>query len=171
MTLDDVLDVLTEIKGCTFATLDCETVPSPGMLKRTTNERVILFTNQRVSGYEQMVRRRLVEAGKDPDSFRLNDLQWGERVPGTPLIKHETVRETTYYLQTIVLKDGEVSAFISGEEILPADLPDIFLREKDRVAAGTGQGLDPERAVLVRTYKLESIKKINVLGESITAEP
>jgi hypothetical protein len=56
--------LLAQIKGCSFANLDTETVPTPGIRKIVTGQRVIMFTNTNCSGYENMVKRRLLKPVK-----------------------------------------------------------------------------------------------------------
>lgn len=153
MDILEVVDVLSRINGCTFASVDSVTMPDKVVRKVTTAARVILFTNQKTSGYDNMVRRRLEQAGKNPDDFSLSDLPWGERVPGTPLIQHKG----EYYLQCILLHEG-VSEYYLGTGTIPVDPRYLALKERR-----SNQGLVPP--VIVNTYKLDSITAIRVLGE------
>lgn len=157
MELNQVLGLLSEIHGCTFASLDAETKPSPGFRKTVEGENVLLFTNKNSSGYENMVRRRLKAAGLDPDSFRLGPLPWGTRLPDTPIIEHK--RE--YYIQTICVRPGKVRAFIGLREVDPADLPWLKGHEN------SGQGLPKGDQVVVKTYALRSIKTLTLKGVKI----
>lgn len=157
MELNQIKDLLSSINGCTFASLDACTEPTPGVRKVTTNERVILFTNKvQESGYANMVRRRLEQAGKNPDDFVLSDLPWGERVPETPLIYHAG----RHYLQTVLLHPGEEKCFIGKHEV---SCKTMFPNK------GTNQGLSDDSEVVVRTYKLENITAIRLLGEEVVA--
>jgi hypothetical protein len=147
--------ILDRINGCTFATIDSTTEVSTGVWKITKGTRVILFTNKKVSGYEQMVRRRLLEAGRDPNNFVLGDLPFGERVSNTPLIFYRGV----YYLQTIVLEPGQFTGRIGNREVsLEGLLPN----------RRTNQGLSKEDEVRVATFKLSSIDRIALMGEVLT---
>lgn len=156
MELSEVEDLLRKIKGGTFASLDAETYPYPSIRKVTTGERVMLFTNKGGSAYESIVKRRLQQAGKDPDNFSVSNLAWGERIPNTPLIYHRY----KYYLQVIVLNPGiETYYFASGKAV-----PD-----PDRLGIGrkrTNQGLAKEDEVIVATYKLDNIIRITLMGET-----
>jgi hypothetical protein len=153
-------DLLDRIDGCTFATLDAETYPTPGIRKVMTGKRVILFTNKKVSGYENMVKRRLVEAGRDPSNFVLTDLPWGTRVPNSPLIEHKGKT----YLQCIVLSEGDARFFITttGDEV---NEDDLNLRKRN-----TNQGLAANDEVLVCAYNLENITRIALAGENLVSE-
>jgi len=158
MELAQLQELLSRIKGCTFASLDAETVPKPGIHKIVTGERVMLFTNKQTSGYENMVRRKLIQAGKNPDNFVLSELPWGERVPGTPLIYHEG----RHYLQTILLAPGEANYFIGRHKVNPED---VGIKERR-----TNQGLPKGNEVLVSTYALDSITRIVLMGTELTGQ-
>lgn len=156
MLLEEIEDLIEKIKGCTFASLDAETFPYPGIRKVTTGERVMLFTNKGGSAYEKLVKRRLVAAGKNPDNFVLSDLRWGERIPDTPLIYHRG----KHYLQVIQLSPG-VSAyyFTSGREVPDPEKMGLLRRRSN-------QGLSREDEVIVQTYKLDNIIRITLMGET-----
>ena len=153
MELALIQNILLKIEGCTFATIDSTTEPSKGLTKITTGERVILFTNKNSSGYENMVKRRLVEAGKNPDNFVLGDPAWGERIPNSPLIKYKD----NYYLQCIELARGQSKYFIGSREVSPEGL---MLKEHHSAS----QGLAKSDEVVVKQYKLSSINRIALMG-------
>jgi hypothetical protein len=154
-------NVLAEVSGCTFASLDAVTTVSPGITHEVIGKRVILFTNKKSSGYDNMVRRRLIEAGKDPDSFSLGDLPWGTRVPNSPLIEHKGKGKV--YLQVIELAEGISKYFMLGKEANPHDLG---IKRKDHY----NQGLPPSSQVQVRCYAIENITRIVLMGETLVAE-
>jgi hypothetical protein len=151
--------LLAQIKGCSFANLDTETVPTPGIRKIVTGQRVIMFTNTNCSGYENMVKRRLLEAGKNPENFVLGDLPWGTRVPNSPLIEHKGKT----YLQVISLSPGLVKyVSLTGREI---DDPEAFgIRERPR-----NQGLGAD-SVDVCCYNLDNIIRIALMGEELVSD-
>lgn len=155
MDLGILQNLLDKIQGCTFASLDAICYPKPGIRQEIKGERVILFTNKKCSGYENMVRKGLTEAGKDPDSFVLGKLPWGERVPESPLIIHKG----NFYLQTIVLVEGQSIYFVNN---VPTPIEAIGLPARYMHP-------DPDR-VTVHTYKLESIKRIALMGHILVAD-
>lgn len=159
MKLEQIQELLGKISGCTFALIDTQTRPSVGIRKVVTGERVILFTNQKGSGYENMVRRRLEVFGRDPNIFVLSDLPWGERIPNSPLIHHNE----KHYLQTICLSPGQSSYFIGKNT--PIDGKTLPYER----ANAPGQGLPPGKEVIVRTYALDNITRIVVMGEEVRA--
>jgi hypothetical protein len=158
MDIEALQLLLDKVNGCTFATIDSTTYPTPGLKKVTTGTRVLLFTNKKVSGYGELVKRRLIEAGKDPRNFVLNDLPWGERIPDTPLIGHRG----NYYLQTIVLKPGQSVGYIGNREVNPAD---FVSRPR------TNQGLPKDDEIIVAAYRLDHIDRIALVGEVLVGSP
>jgi hypothetical protein len=148
--LAEITALVEEIRGCTFASLDAETAPSPGVTKIVTGESVLLF-NCGYSGYEAMVKRRLLAIGKEPGNFSLGDLPWGTRLGSSPLIEHKG----RYYLQAVKLRDGDARCFIGSNEI------DCALLPKKR----TNQGLIDE--VQVRAYSLDSITRLTLLKTTL----
>jgi hypothetical protein len=157
MKIEDFHALLAGINGCTFASLDSVTFPKKGIRCVSIGTNVILFTNKTgESGYGAMVKRRLEEAGKNPDNFVLGDLPWGERIEGTPLIYH--AGQGRHYLQTVILHPG-ASRYYIGE------------REVDASILGAkpspNQGLPKGREVIVNTFALDSITRITLLGETI----
>lgn len=155
MHLSDCQHLLTSIKGVTFASLDAIVEPKPGVELRITGERVLLYQNKNVSGYETLVKRRLEQAGKNPDAFVADSLPWGERIDGTPIIVHKD----RHYLQCIVLEPGEYHYFIGDCEINPRDV-NIFPKYPN-------QGLPPENSVYVHTYRLSNIVRLTLLNETV----
>lgn len=151
-------NLLTEIQGCTFASIDTLTSVSPGITKETKGKRVLLFTNKKSSGYENMVRRRLQEAGKDPTTFVSGELPWGTQVPNSPLVEHKG----KVYLKCIDLAPGLTKYYMLGEEVDPSGLG---LRERN-----TYQGLEPSSAVRVSTYELSNILRIALMGENLVSD-
>lgn len=155
MDFNILQNLLDKISGCSFASIDAVCFPKPNIRLEIQGERVIMFTNKTCSGYENMVRRGLQEAGKDPDSFVLGKLPWGERVPESPLITHKG----SYYLQTIVLAHGSERWFKDNIEV---DVSDLKIAQRYRSP-------DPDK-VEVHTYKLESITRIALMGQVLVAD-
>ena len=168
MKLEQIEELLSSFQGSTFCSLDTITnVALKGgkknemqgrVTKRTSNNQVMLFTNEKSNGYENMVKRRLVAEGKDPDSFTVGPLPWGERVPNTPLIKHKD----RYYIQMIFNKAGNSNYFLDNKAIDKSEI--TGLEEK----TDTGkQGLEEGNGVVLRTVALDSIIEIRLLGETV----
>jgi hypothetical protein len=157
MELETLKLLLDKVDGCTFATLDSTTHPIKGLRKVTTGTRVLLSSNVGHSVYEGMVKRRLIEAGKDPRDFVLGDLPFGERIGNTPLI----LCRGHHYLQTIVLEPGQSVGYTGNREV---DLNDFLPVRR------TNQGLPKADEVIVSTYRLDHIDRIALMGEILTSE-
>lgn len=170
MQLQDIQRLLDKINGCTFAGLDCTTVvdlrggkknPMRGRVRKVTiGNRVMLFTNKKSSGYDNMVKRRLQQEGKNPDTFVLGELKWGNRLPNSPVIRHIKDGRECFYLQCIFLEAGAVKYFLDDQQIAKDDVEGLAPE-----SSSSKQGLTNE--VIVRSYKLESIDAIRIMGEEI----
>jgi hypothetical protein len=153
--------VLHEISGCTFASIDLETEPRPGIKKVTTGDKVILFASLRgASGYEGMIKRRLEQLGISPDAYTVGPLPWGSRVGNLPLIQYKGF----YYLQVVQLSEGEEKYFLFNTEI-PKEQLDKFGLTKRKPQ---GPSCLPEnKRPVIQTIALEHIKSIRLLGWEI----
>lgn len=118
---------------------------------------VMVFTNSETNAYDAMVRRRLAEEGKDPESFELGERVWGTRIPGTPFVEHNG----RHYLETIFMKPGVVEYELDGA---PIDKSDITGLPAPRIDEDSQAGLD--RKVVIRTFALDSIMCLRSGGAS-----
>lgn len=125
--------------------------------KRTTGSSVMVFQNKNINGYKAMVERRLGKEGKNASAFKLKPRQWGNRIPNTPFIEHEKNGEVNHYLEVIFLKAGEVQYLLDGK---PVNKDDIIGLNPPKVDADSQGGLNDK--VIVRSYKLNSIRKIRI---------
>lgn len=123
--------------------------------KRMTGAQIMVFTNSETNAYDAMVRRRLAEEGRDPDSFVLGERAWGTRIAGTPFVEHKG----EYYLETIFLKSGAVEYQLDGVAIQKDQISGLEERE---AAPESQAGL--ERKVVIRTFKLDSIIGLRAMG-------
>lgn len=166
MDINAVTHMLATIKGCTFASLEAHSMPvlkggkknplQGRVIEISEGVRVILFTNKKSNGYENMVRRRLLKEGKDAESFELGKLPWGTRIPETPLIEHNG----KYYIQTVLLSPGEKKYYVDHVETPREDIPGLPEDKSHKY-----QGLEQEHAVKVRTFSLENIHTLRMMGE------
>ncbi len=169
MKLAQIHTVLDSINGMTFAGMDTITEvklkggkknPMLGRVtKHTVGNHVMLFTNKKNNAYAAMVKRRLEAEGKDPNSFTLGELAWGTRVPESPLIEHKG----KFYIQTIFIRGGK-STYYLDNTVIEKDLIEGF---DDKEVTSGRQGLEDENTVVVRTFALDSIREIRIMGEEI----
>jgi len=151
-----------DIKGCTFISMDTETIQSltggkknpmkGNVIKRSKGHNLALFTNNNSNGYENMVNKRLIAEGKDPETFELQPRTWGERIENTPLILHKN----QYYLEVIFIKSGNVDYLYNGNEIKKNDIEGF---PTPKTPSGQG-GLNKQ--VQIRTFKIDSITHIKM---------
>ena len=94
-------------------------------------------------------------------TFELSPRAWGERVPGTCFVTHKGED----YLEVIFNKVVETSYFRNGQPIAKADIEGLPA-PKTEAAQG---GLDEEDKVIIRTYKLSSIREIRAFGKEYVA--
>lgn len=166
MKLAQIHTTLDSIKGNTFAALDSITdVPLSGgkknpmqgrVTKHTTGNRVQLFTSHK--GYMNMVNRRLAEEGKVAD-FEPAALRWGSRVDDSPLIEHNG----KFYLQVIFHKGGESTYYLDNTPIAKDDIEGLKPDTQNAGRTGLEDGNEP----IVRTFALDSIREIRMMGEVI----
>lgn len=166
MKLAQIHTLLDSIKGNTFASMDTivevdlkggKKNPMKGRVtKHTTGNRVQLFTSHK--GYKNMVNRRLEAEGKVAN-FEPAALRWGTRVDDSPLIEHNG----KFYLQCIFIKGGESTYKLDNKVIDKADIEGLDEKE---VTSGR-QGLEDENSVIVRTFALDSIREIRMMGQTV----
>ena len=152
-------EILSNINGATFIGVDTLTeVKLTGgkknefqgrVTKASVGNSVMVFTNKNSNGYKNMIQKRLIAEGKDPEDFQLSERKWGVRVENTPFIKHND----ELYLEVIFLKAGESTLLVDG---LPfkGEIPGL-----PEAKEPTGQG-GLENQVIIRTFKASSIVRI-----------
>lgn len=159
--------LMQAVNGASFISIDTETVarltggrgnPLRGrVVKRMVGANVMVFQNKVMSGYENMVMKRLVQEGKDPFAFILSPRQWGERLQGQPFVEHGG----NYYLEVIFLKAGAVTYYVDGVERDRSTIPGLILEPLE----GEQGGLDNK--VVIRTFKCENIRAITINGQRV----
>jgi hypothetical protein len=168
--MSQLINILGSVNGSSFVSIDTLTSvtlrggkanPFQGRVtKRMTGASVMVFQNKKSNAYDNMVKRRLVAEGKDPESFKLGERAFGTRIPETPFIEH--IKKDTNgkqfierYLEVIFLKAGTTELLVDGQPY-SGEIPGL---PEDREPTGQG-GL--ENQVIIRTYKCDSIKKIRI---------
>jgi hypothetical protein len=159
-------------RGASFAQLYTEVVPdlpksSPYYGKVTKKQ---CHNVQLNFSYSNAVNNMRLTEGKEAD-FTPSLPKWGSRIVGTPLLTHmkKGDTETTFYLITRVLKSQQAGYFLNGEEVL--DIPTLDSIRGDMRAPYSNkahQGIEHE--VVIRTFKLNSIRAITMDGETLVVE-
>ena len=127
-----VREIVTDkVNGGTFISINTETQvklaggqknPLQGRVTKVVmGSNVMVFQNKHSNAYENMVARRLVQEGKDPNSFQLSPRSWGVRETGTPFVTHNG----NEYLEVIFLKCGDVHYRVDGVVTLKDQIPGL----------------------------------------------
>ena len=106
-----------------------------------------------------MVKRRLTEEGKDPESFHLGNRSWGTRLENTPIVHHNKDGVDKYYLEVVFMKSGHVHYEVNGV-VTPVE--QIQGLETDKEEGHQG-GLDNK--VVIRTFEIKNLLAIRAFGE------
>ena len=117
MRLETILNAVETISGAAFIGIDTDSIvslkggkknPLQGRVHKVTlGSTVMCFQHKYTNGYENMVRRRLEQEGKDPDSFKLSPRVWGTRLPELPIVVHEKDGVVKHYLEVIFMQQGK----------------------------------------------------------------
>lgn len=179
MNYEKLNEIVMSTKGSTFAGLDTVTNvsltggkknPMQGRVtKKTTGSNVMLFANITGSAYENMVKRRMVAEGKDPETFELKPRAWGTRIGNSPFIEHKDKK----YLECFFISGGKTEYFLDGEPIAKEDIeglkePKEKEVENNKTETKSFSNNDLENKVVIRTYSLDSIERITIKNEVLT---
>jgi hypothetical protein len=166
----NLTNILAEVNGASFISLDTTTTPTllggkanpmKGRIqKHNTRANIMVFQNKKANAYDNMVKRRLLAEGKDPDLFKLSPRAWGTRLQGTPLVEHKGA----LYLEVIYLTSGQTSYTLDGQPIDKADIQGL----NDKPTEGKQGGLDNN--VIIRTFKLDSVTRLSIGDKEYTAK-
>lgn len=164
MDINTARKALETLVGGTFVGIDTETPvtllggkknPMQGRVtKRMVGATVMCFSNTDTNAYENMVKRRLSQEGKDPADFVLSPRAWGEREVGTAFVRHKG----KYYLEAIFMRAGKVEYLLDGNPIAAAAIEGL----NEKRDAGEQGGL--ENKVTLRTFALDNVVELRANG-------
>jgi hypothetical protein len=180
---DTLRQMLTECKdgegviisGNTFCGFDSVTIPTltggkanpmQGKIQKiVVGSTVQIFQNKNASSYEAMVGRRLEAEGKSAEDFVLSPRSWGNRLPNCPIVHHVKDGKDQYYLEVIFKTAGNVSYLYNGQPIEKKDIQGM-----DSKGEAEQGGLSAEAKVIIRSYKLDSITRMTLGGNTYIIE-
>lgn len=158
-------ELFADVNGNSIVSIDTVTTPTllggkknpmQGQVRKIMiGGNVMVFTNKNSNGYDNMVKRRLAQEGKDPESFELGERQWGERIKGTPFVEHNGA----LYLEVIFLKPGKVH-YEHGVRPIARDAIEGLKTDREEGEQG---GLDNK--VIIRTFRADSISAVTINGK------
>jgi len=172
--MPNIVEILNSVNGASFVGIDTRTtpkirktldtddgrIPNPHydrITKLTTGSSVMVFQNKRSNGYVNMISRRLLKEGKDPESFSLSPRTWGTRIANMPLVSHNG----QWYLEVIFLKSGNTTYLLDGQPIEVSEIQGMT-ESKSGEQGGLGD------KVIIRTIKMASISSITINKETHT---
>lgn len=165
MDFEVIKEQIDKVRGSTFASIDTVTdVKLTGgkknalqgrVQKLTTGANVIIFNSTEQNGYENMIKRRMVEEGKDPSTFTLGSRPWGTRVDQSPFIDHNGKK----YIEFVFMNPGKTTYLVDGVETAKDDIEGLPEVKENPDSQG---GI--ENKVIIRTYAIDSIKSMRVNG-------
>lgn len=160
LSASDLPKLFSSIKGATFATIVTNTdarvkaaCPFGRNVRKVSRVNVTLGFQ-----YENAVNRQRTREDSEPD-FKAAPRQWGERIPGTFLVRHESGK---LYLETKVEKSLGCEYFAADGSRIDAEAIAPYLPSK----GGSGRQ-EVEKPILVRDYALDSIRAISLKGEDL----
>jgi hypothetical protein len=169
----NIKPILRDINGASFIGISTVTIPKlkggkknpfKGHVKKITEgSSVMIFQNKKKNGYEAMIKRRLEQEGKDPNSFILRPRAWGERIPNTPIVHHNG----NYYLEVIFLRPGKTHYEVDGVKTNPEDIEGLVIDHTEREVDYSIQG-GLYNKVIIRTFRLDNISKFKFGGNTYT---
>lgn len=170
MEYQAIKTAVDKVKGSTFISLDTLTEvkltggkknPLQGRVQKATRgANVMIFNSTEQNGYENMIKRRMVEEGKDPSTFTLGKRAWGQRIEQSPFIDHNGKK----YLECIFVSPGKSVYLVDGVETDKEDIEGIpVVKESEESQGGI------ENKVIIRSFSLDSITSVRINGEQLTA--
>lgn len=180
MDFNTLTEIVDSVKGVKFASIDTESkVALTGGKKNPFKDRVtkrtvgsqIILTNTPENVYSNMVKKRLIEEGKDHTEFELKPRKWGSRIGNTCFIEHTKDGEEKKYLEAIFIRGGESTYFVDGVETDPATIEGLKIEVEETNLKKNGEekavqqgGLEDK--VVIRTFDINSIISVRVNGEA-----
>jgi hypothetical protein len=154
ITQSELLELLKNVKGNTFATITSRTEPAQ---KKESPFKHSLEKLSRVNiclgfHYSNSVRNQEIREGMEGD-FQAKPRKWGQRIAGTPLVEHKG----KFYLEAKIERSmGQL--YLNNNKIINKNEINPFLKELTKPA--TQEHL--EKIVILRDYSLENIKRIRI---------
>ena len=171
MNFDKVKEIFADVRGTAFIGIDTlsnvalkggKKNPLQGRVQKKVEGSNVMIAFGDGSVYENLVKRRMIAEGKDPETFVLKSRAWGKRIDGTPFIEHKD----KHYLECIFKHAGNVTYLVDGVETPAEEIECLDLRsdEPEEKETDEGQG-GIENKIIIRTYSLDSIQHIRFKGE------
>jgi hypothetical protein len=172
MKYEEMRKLIETVKGSTFAGITTKTSvkllggkknPMQNRVEKLTeNSNVMIFSNCTKSGYEEMVKRRMIQENKDSSDFIVSNRAWGTRIGNSPFIEHNG----KMYLECVFMKSGKSKYLLDGIEINRDDIEGMPVKKEPTEAYINSQG-GIEDKVIIRTFSIDSIVSMKMRGKII----
>ena len=127
--------------------------------KRTIDSIVKIYNGDFESVFSRLMNEEYQKAGIDK-IYEPKQRTWGERIKGTPFIEHKD----EIYVEVFFVKSGRVVYLLDDKEIDKSDI--VGLKESTtRKFVGDSDSGEFVPNVIVRTYKLNSIKTAEIVED------
>jgi hypothetical protein len=160
-----IKEQVDKIKGSTFISMDTLTEvkltggkknPLQGRVQKlTTGANVMVFNSTEQNGYENMIKRRMLEEGKDPSTFTLGVRPWGTRIDQSPFIDHNGKK----YIECVFMNSGKTVYLVDGVDTPKDDIEGLPEVKENPDSQG---GI--ENKVIIRTFAVDSIQSMRING-------
>lgn len=174
LNLDGLIELVHERKGAQIVTLITETIPpmnktnnpyydsDKGAFRVTKRSWVNGIINWNYSN--SVTNQRLREGHAEPE-FIAQPRKWGERIAGSPLVRHKDM----LYLELKVERSVEQPLFYLDGELLDetSEKDKMILADIQRWIKPSRQAATQEtdKEIILRDYKLDNILSIRCGGE------
>jgi hypothetical protein len=129
------------------------------VFKHMTAAQAMVFGNVNSSAFVNMVRRRLILEGKDPNDYQPSERKWGTRIKGTAFVENKG----EYYVEVLFLRPGNVVYYYNGQVIDKSEIIGFNPRDPSEESQG---GLSNK--VYIRTFKLASLISVRAFKQAWT---
>lgn len=157
ITKNELVKMLQDVKGATFATItaDVDARCTGGKNGPYAGVRKVSIVNVALNvNYEKSVNRQLGREGKIQE-FEASENPWGSHVENCPLI----VNGDKFYLQGIPQATLKTAFFKNGVEIPKNELEAYLPKKSDNSHQGT------EKEIPVRRWSIDNIKEIKIKNQ------
>lgn len=172
LDLNGLIDLLHERKGTQIVSLVTETIPSmnkknnPYYDKEKETFRVTKrsWVNGMVGwNYSNSVTNQRLREGHESPEFEAQPRTWGERIAGSPLVKHKD----SLYLELKVERTVERPLFYLDGELLIEEYDKVVLDDIKKYIKAPKQAMtqETEKEIILRDYKLSNILSIRCGGQ------
>ena len=161
VSVESLLAILLDVKGCPFASIVVETEPR---MRKTDNPHMGTVKRSSMAIQLGIVYENSVNNQRDRENVEerveVQERRWGQRIPKTTMVEHNG----SFYLEAKIVNVKETAYFNNGVEIDAEELkPFLYVRKQSKT-----QG--DEKPVVLRDFKMSSIRELKLNGNHYMVE-